>query len=342
MAKFILRRLAFLPVVLFGVTLLLFGLFHTLSPEMRASLYIKDPRQLNDLDAVIMKYGLNDPFHIQYGRWLKKMARGDLGYSETAKMPVSEAIAAFFPATIELSVFAFIPIIILGVWLGTKSAVNKDKWIDHLSRFFSITGYSLPSFVLGLVLLMIFYGVFQLFPPDRYSMGSDLIIHGGNFTQYTGLLLVDSLLNGELGVFFDAVRHLILPAASLTFLSMALLVRITRSSMLEELGKDYVRTARAKGLPERTVINRHARRNAWIPVITVSSILFVGLLRGVIITETVFAFPGIGRWVAQAALQLDIPGVMGVALLTSSLFVLGNLAADVLYAVVDPRIRFGK
>jgi len=141
-------------------------------------------------------------------------------------------------------------------------------------------------------------------------------------------------------VFFDAVRHLVLPATTLIYISMALLVRITRSSMLEELSKDYVRTARSKGLAENVVIQKHARRNAWIPVITISSILLVGLLRGVIITETVFAFPGIGRWVAQAALQLDIPGVMGVALLTSSLFVLGNLAADVLYAVADPRIRF--
>jgi ABC-type dipeptide/oligopeptide/nickel transport system permease component len=340
--KFILRRLIFLPGVLLGVSLLLFGLFHTLSPEMRASLYIKDPRQLEHLDQVIDKYGLKDPFYQQYGRWMAGIFRGDLGYSETAKMPVAQAIGAFFPATLELATAAFIPIILLGVWLGTVSAVRKDKWVDHLSRFFSITGYSLPSFVLGLVLLMVFYGIFQLFPPDRMSMSSDLIVHGGAYREFTGFLLLDSILNWEWGVFFDALRHLVLPAASLTYISMALVVRITRSSMLEELSKDYVRTARAKGLPEHTVINQHARQNAWIPVITVSSILFVGLLRGVIITETVFAYPGIGRWVANAAIQLDIPAVMGVALLTSSLFVLGNLTADVLYAVVDPRIRFGK
>lgn len=339
MAKFVLRRLAFLPLVLFGVSLILFGLFHRLSPEMRAALYIKDPRQLNDLESVILKYGLKDPFAVQYGRWLKRVATGDLGYSETAKMPVGEAIGAFFPATIELSVLSFIPILLLGVWLGTMSAVNKDRWLDHLSRFVSITGYSLPSFVLGLLLLMVFYGIFPLFPPGRYSLGSDMVIHAGAFTQYTGLILLDSLLNLEWRVFFDALKHLILPATTLTFITMALLVRVTRSSMLEELGRDYVRTARAKGLPEPVVIG-HARKNAWIPVITVASILFVGLLRGVIITETVFAYPGIGRWVAQAALQLDIPGVLGVALLTSTLFVLGNLTADMLYALVDPRIRY--
>lgn len=340
MAKFILKRLAMLPLVLFGVTVLLFGLFNTLSPEMRASIYVKDPRQLAALDEVIRKYGLKDPFHKQYVRWIARVAKGDLGYSETAKMPVTEAIRSFFPATIELSVLAFIPIMVIGVWLGTLSAVYRDKWIDHFSRFVAITGYSLPSFVLGLLLLMVFYGMLKLFPPGRYSLASDLIINGGNYAAYTGMVTVDSLLNGRIGVFFDALKHLILPASSLTYITMALLVRITRSSMLEELGKDYVRTARAKGLPESVVVNKHARRNAWIPVITIASILFVQLLGGVLITETVFAYPGIGRWVAQAAVQLDIPGVMGVALLTSTLFVLGNLVADILYAVVDPRIRF--
>ena len=329
-----------LPLVLLGVTLLLFGLFNTLSPEMRASIYVKDPRQLSALDDVIRKYGLNDPFHKQYKRWIFRVLQGNLGYSETAKMPVTEAIRAFFPATIELSIMAFIPILVIGVWLGTLSAVYRDKWIDHFSRFISITGYSLPSFVLGLLLLMVFYGMLGLFPPGRYSLASDLIIYGGTYQAYTGMVLVDSLLNGQISVFLDALKHLVLPAASLTYITMALLVRITRSSMLEELGKDYVRTARAKGLPERTVVNVHARRNAWIPVITIASILFVQLLGGVLITETVFAYPGIGRWVAQAAVQLDIPGVMGVALLTSTLFVVGNLIADVLYALVDPRIRF--
>lgn len=340
MTRFILKRLAMLPLVLAGVTMLLFGLFQTLSPEMRASLYIKDPRQLAALESVIQSHGLRDPFHKQYVRWLGRVARGDLGYSETAKMPVTKAVRAFFPATIELSVLSFVPIMLLGVWLGTLSAVHKDRFIDQLSRFISITGYSLPSFALGLTLLMVFYGMFQLFPPGRISLSSDLVVNGGGFASYTGLILVDSLLNLEPRIFLDALSHLVLPSATLTYITMALLVRVTRSSMLEELGKDYVRTARAKGLPESAVVNGHARRNAWIPVITIASILFVQLLGGVLITETVFAYPGIGRWVAQAALQLDVPAVMGVALLTSTLFVLGNLAADILYAVVDPRIRF--
>jgi len=240
---------------------------------------------------------------------------------------------------LELAVCAFLPILFFGVWLGTKSAVNKDKWIDHLSRFTSITGYSLPSFVLGLLLLMVFYGQLRLFPPGRLSLDSELAVYSNDFNRFTGLMLLDSLLNLNLSIFLDNLKHLLLPALTLTYISVALLVRITRSSMLEELGKDYVRTARAKGVPEAVVVGLHARRNALIPVITLSSLLFVGLLRGVIITETVFNYPGIGRWGAGAALQLDIPGVLGFALLSSTLFLVGNLVSDCLYALVDPRIR---
>lgn len=339
MVNYVLRRLALLPFVGLGVTVLIFGLFQFLSPEMRASLYVKDPRQLAALESIIEKYHLRDPFPVQYWTWLKQILAGDLGYSETAKMPVEEAIRSFFPATIELAVIAFLPILFIGVWLGTHAAVNKDRWVDHLSRFMAITGYSLPSFVLGLVLLMIFYGKFRLFPPGRFSLETDILIHSDQFTSHTGFLLIDSLANGKLWVFWDALRHLLLPAVTLSYINVALLVRITRSSMLEEIGKDYVRTARAKGLEEAVVINKHARANALIPVITLASLLFVGILGGVVITETVFNYPGLGRWGVTAAQQLDVPGVMGFALLYSCLFVVGNLAADILYAFVDPRIR---
>ena len=339
MAKFILKRLAFLPLVMFGVTALLFASLQFLSPEMRASLYIKDPRQLAALEQVIEKYGLRKPMPVQYGIWLKQVARGDLGYSETAKMPVAEAIRAFLPATFELTLVSFFPIVFLGVLFGTLSAVYKDKWLDHATRFVAITGYSLPSFVLGLLLLMIFYGKLQWFPPGRYALEVDLLVHSGEFHHYTGLLVIDCALNGQWAAFIDVLKHLFLPALTLTYISLALLLRITRSSLLEELGKDYVRTARAKGLPFRTIVRKHALANTWIPVVTLSSLLFIGLLSGVVITETVFDFPGIGRWGVQAAQQLDVPGVLGSALLAATLFVVANLVADILYAVVDPRIR---
>ena len=341
MLKFCLKRLAFLPLVMFGVTFLLFFCLQFLSPEMRASLYIKDPRQLSQLDAVIEKYGLRKPMPVQYVIWLKQVARGDLGYSETAKMPVAEAIRSFFPATFELTVLSFFPILIIGVFFGVLSAVYRDRFIDHVTRFVAITGYSLPSFVLGLALLMVFYGRLHWFPPGRYTLETDMLVHMDSFRHYTGLLTLDCLLNRQWAAFIDAIKHMVLPAATLIYISVALLLRITRSSMLEELSKDYVRTARAKGLPESVVIRKHALANALIPVVTLSSLLFIGLLGGVVITETVFDFPGIGRWGVQAAQQLDIPGVLGSTLLAAFLFVMANLISDLLYAVVDPRIRVG-
>ncbi|HBL17174.1 MAG TPA: peptide ABC transporter permease [Elusimicrobia bacterium] len=341
MLKYCLKRLAFLPFVMFGVTALLFLCLQFLSPEMRASLYIKDPRQLSQLDAVIEKYGLRKPMPIQYALWLKEVAHGDLGYSETAKMPVSEAIRAFFPATFELTLLSFFPIMIVGVYFGVLSAVHRDKFIDHFTRFVAITGYSLPSFVLGLLLLMVFYGKLHWLPPGRYTLETDMLVHSGVFRHWTGLLTFDCLLNAEWEAYVDVTKHMLLPAATLLYVSVALLLRITRSSMLEELSKDYVRTARAKGLPESVIIRKHALANALIPVVTLSSLLFIGLLGGVVITETVFDFPGIGRWGVQAAQQLDVPGVLGSTMLAAFLFVMANLVSDILYAAVDPRIRVG-
>ena len=341
MGKFILKRLALLPLVLFGVTALLFCVLQFLTPEMRAALYVKDPRQLSALEAVIEKHGLRKPVYIQYGLWLKQVAQGDLGYSETAKMPVAEAVRAFFPATFELTCAAFFPILIIGVYFGTLSAVYKDKAMDQATRIVAITGYSLPSFVLGLLLLMIFYGKLQMFPPGRYSLETDLLVHGGDFKSFTGLLTIDTLLNGQFTAFLDVLKHLVLPASTLIYISLALLLRITRSSMLEELGKDYIRTARAKGLPGHVIVRKHALKNALIPVVTLSSLLFITLLGGVVITETVFDYPGIGRWGVVAAQQLDIAGVLGSTLLAASLFVVANMISDIMYALVDPRIRIG-
>ena len=188
---------------------------------------------------------------------------------------------------------------------------------------------------------MVFYGKLHWFPPGRYDLTTDMLVHSETFRHWTGLLTLDCLLNGEWQGFLTVAKHMVLPATTLLYISVALLLRITRSTMLEELSKDYVRTARAKGLPESVVIRKHALANALIPVVTLSSLMFIGLLGGVVITETVFDFPGIGRWGVQAAQQLDIPGVLGSTLLAAFLFVLANLVSDLLYAVVDPRIRVG-
>lgn len=339
MLRYILRRLLLLPLVILGVTFLLFFLTQRLSPEMRASLYVKDPRQMGSLEEVIRKYGLRDNVFKQYGRWLSNVARGDLGYSPSANMPVAHAIKEYLPATIQLAFVTILLVVFFGVWLGSSSAVHKDKWQDIAARMFSVGGFSLPIFVLGLLLLMIFYGKLGWLAPGGYSFQTDMVIHGGAFKTYTGFLLVDALLNGNMRVFGDVLSHLVLPAVTLCIGSFALMVRVMRSSMLEELNKDYVRTARAKGLPETAVVYKHAGKNAIIPVITLASIQFIRLLGGTVIVETIFDYPGIGRFGVLAAQQLDIAGILGFSLMVAVLFVIGNLLSDILYTAVDPRIR---
>ncbi|MBI4655216.1 MAG: ABC transporter permease, partial [Elusimicrobia bacterium] len=325
-----------------GATLLLFLLTNVLPVEMRASIYVQDQRELTPetLAEIVKTNSLDAPVFVRYFKWLKNLLHGELGYSQTAKMQVSQAIRTYLPATFELTLFAIIPIFLLGTRIGALAAVNRNKFADHFSRFLAITGYSMPTFVFGLILLMIFYGWLGFFPPGRYSFESDMLIHSGSFRTFTGLITIDSLLNLNFKVFWDAVKHLILPASVLCFGSVALLIRITRTSMLEELNKDYIRTARAKGLKEKYIIKAHAGRNALIPVITLISLQFVRLLGGVVITETVFDFPGIGRWGVKAAQQLDLPGVIGFSLMSAVLFVAGNTFSDILYAAVDPRIRY--
>ena len=339
MLKYIFRRLLLLPFVVLGVTFLLFFLTQRLSPEMRASLYIKDPRQMGALEEVIEKYGLRDNLFKQYGRWLGSALSGDLGYSQSANMPVAQAIKEYLPATVQLAVVTIILVVFFGVWFGTISAVKKDKWQDQLARLISVGGFSLPIFVLGLLLLMLFYGKLGWFPPGGYSLSTDVAIHLPSFHHYTGFLLIDSLLNGNIKIFLDVLRHLFLPAFTLCIGSFALMVRVMRSSMLEELNKDYVRTARAKGLTEHAVVYRHAGKNAIIPVITLAGIQFIRLLGGTVIVETIFDYPGIGRFGVTAAQQLDIAGIMGFSLMVAVLFVLGNLFSDILYTAVDPRIK---
>ena len=339
MTTYIARRLLLLPLVAFGVTILIFALLQFLSPAQRAALFVTDPKQLSQVDNIIRKYGLDKPAHEQYWTWLKELAHGDLGWSQTARMPTTTALATFFPATVELTIYIFIPVVLIGLWLGTKAAVRKDQFVDHFSRFFAISLRGLPSFVWGLIVLMVFYGWLNWFPPGRLSLEADLFVKSPDFHPYTRLMTLDALLNGQAWIFLDALRHIAGPAMTLVLVEMALLVRITRSSMLEILRQDYVRTARAKGLGEPVVINRHARKNALIPVVTLSSLIFVGLLGGVVLAETIFNYPGIGKWGAEAAVQLDIPGVTGFGMFIAMVTVLGNLAADILYAAIDPRIR---
>ncbi|MCC6957098.1 MAG: ABC transporter permease [Anaerolineales bacterium] len=352
MINYIIRRLLIMPLILFGVTALIFGMLFFLSPEERSALYVRDiPHNVAQMDAIIKRYGLNDPIYVQYWHWLvgKKdpisgnvvggILRGEFGYSRTASQPVVDLIRRRFPATVELALYTIIPIITIGVYLGIIAAVNHNKFIDQAARVFAILGHSLPSFILALLTLMIFYAKLGWFPPGRVSDWASAVILSSAWKPYTYLITVDSLLNGRVDIFLDALRHLFLPVIVLSTISWATYLRITRSSMLETLRQEYVVTARAKGLKEKDVINGHARPNALIPVATMGGLTMAAMLGGAVLTETVFNFPGIGQAAGAAAAQLDVITVLSLTLLSGLILILANLVVDVMYAFLDPRVR---
>lgn len=340
MTRYIIRRILFLPVILFGVTILIFGILQLLDPAERAALYVKDvPKNPNAVKEVIRKYGLDKPIYQQYADWMVKVAQGDLGWSRTAQRPVLDAILYYFPATLELALLSILPILLGGVFLGVQAAVHRDKLIDHSARIFSMVGTSFPSFVFALLMLMIFYANLQWFPPGRLSDDVQRVVNDASFRQVTGMYTVDGLLNGRVDVTLDALRHLLLPVLTLAFINWAIFVRVTRTSMLDVLNQEYVRTARSKGLKEKVVINTHALRNALIPIATLGGLVFIGLLNGVIITETVYNFRGMGWFAASAALRLDVISVLGITLFSAALLVLANLVVDLTYGFLDPRVR---
>ncbi len=352
MTTYIIRRLLVLPIIVLGVTMLIFGMLSLLTPYERASLYVADvPKRQGAIEDIIDKYGLDDPIYVQYWYWMvgRKDAdtgeisggvlRGKLGFSKTMSGPVMEVIGRRLPATAELALWAAVPMIGMGILLGVLSAVHHNCFIDQILRVFSIVGWSIPIFVFGLIALMVFYARLGWFPPGRLSNQTSQIVQSDAFTRYTQMNTLDALLNLRFDVFLDALKHLVLPITTLAYLNWAYLLRVTRSSMLDVLRQDYLTTARSKGLLERIVIMRHALPNALIPIITVGGLILVGLLNGVVITETIFNYPGMGSFLAQAALTLDAISVLGVTLFSSLTLVLGNLVVDVLYGFVDPRIR---
>jgi peptide/nickel transport system permease protein len=352
MINYIIRRLLIIPLLLTGVTMLIFVMLSLLTPFERASLYVADiPKRQGALDGIIKKYGLDDPIPVQYWFWMigRKdpdtgqikggVLRGDLGWSKVGKGKVAEVIGRRLPATAELALWAAIPMIGIGIWLGVLSAVNHNKIGDQLMRVFSIIGWSIPTFVFGLLVLMVFYAKLGWFPPERLSDWALQVVQSSSFTRYTQMNTIDALLNLRLDIFFDSLRHLVLPVTTLAYLNWAYMLRVTRSSMLDTLNQDYMVTARSKGLAEKVVVRRHALPNALIPVVTVAALMMIGLFNGVVITETVFNYPGMGSFLAQAALTLDVVSVLGITLFSSFILVFGNLIADVLYGIVDPRIR---
>lgn len=340
MVNYIIRRILILPLVIFGLSVLIFGMLMMLNPVERATLYVTNPpKNPEALQEIIQKYGLDKPIYVQYEQWVVQVLHGDLGWSKTAQMPVADAIKSYLPASLELAMWSFTPIIVIGTWLGIQAAVHHDSFIDQLARVFSIIGYSFPTYVFGLLVLMLFYADLHWFPPGRLSEWASAIVRSPDFHQYTSMNTIDALMNGRLDIFLDAIRHLILPALTLAYVYWAVILRVVRSSMLDVLQQDYIRTAHAKGLPRRMVISHHARPNALIPVTTLGGLLLVGLLNGVVITESVFNYYGMGLFAATAALNFDAVSILGIALLSGVLLVCANLVVDILYSYLDPRIR---
>jgi len=323
-----------------------------LSPADRASLYVKEmPRNPNAIAATINRYGLDKPIYVQYWNWLVGqkdpssgeivggILRGEFGYSRVFSQPVKDIIRDRFPATLELALWAVGPIIIIGVWLGIQAAIHHNKLFDQLARIFSIIGYSFPAFVFGLLVLMLLYAKLHWFPPGRMSDWVSAEISAGSFTLVTRLITIDALLSGRFDIFFDSLKHLVLPVITLSYISWAQFLRVTRSSMLESLHQEFMTTVRAKGATNSYAIQRHALPNALIPVATISGFVVIGLLGGAVITETIFAFPGIGSAAARAASNLDVVTVLGFALFNGFILIMANLVTDIIYAVIDPRVR---
>jgi peptide/nickel transport system permease protein len=341
-----------LPIILFGVSILIFSALQLLSPVERSALYVADfPKTEGAIEGIIARYGLDDPLPVQYWHWLVGredpvtgdtvggILRGDFGYSRTGREPVIDLLRRRLPVSAELALWSAIPIIVIGVWLGIQAALNHNKFIDQAARIFAILGYSFPTFVFGLLVLLIFYAKLGWFPPGRLSTEFSQAILQPDFNRVTEMNTIDALLNLRFDIFWDALLHIVLPVVTLSYLSWALLLKVTRSSMLEALRQDYVTTARSKGLSENTVINRHVLKNALIPVATIAGTTVAGLLNGVVITETIFNWNGLGKAAAEAALNLDVLTMLGYALFTALLFVLVNLVVDVMYGLLDPRVR---
>ncbi|MGM0640654.1 MAG: ABC transporter permease [Thermotogota bacterium] len=343
MTAYIIRRLLLIPILLLAVTMIVFSMSQLLGPNKLMAAYVNpnvaermSPEQWEDLKE---KYGLNDPLPIRYAKWLGNTLQGDLGWSQVGAAPVLEAITSRLPYSIEIALWALLPILGFSIWLGVKVAVRQNSWLDHTARIVVLIGWSLPDFVFGIFILLLTYGVLGWFPPGILSNSSQSILASADYHQITNILTLDAILNWRWDVFIDAIRHLIAPVLTISYLWWAFLVRITRASMLEVLRKDYVRTARAKGVSEKNVINKHAKKNALIPVVTVSGQMIIGLIMGVIIVETVFNRPGFGRLTAQAAQRLDYSTVMGSLLFSAMIMIVGNLIIDIIYALIDPRIR---
>ena len=333
MFSFILKRLATLIPTLVGITLVAFGLIR-LIPGDPIEVMMGERRLDPEVHAAMVKsMGLDQPLATQYFQYLGNLLHGDLGQSLVSREPVAKEFAALFPATVELALTALLLAVALGLLLGMLAGLKRGSLFDQGVMGMATVGYSMPVFWWGLILIM-FFSVNLGWTPvsGRISIEYDV-------ARVSGFLLLDSWLSGEEGAFSSALAHLLLPAVVLGTSSLAVVARMTRSSMLEVLREDYVRTARAKGLSPVRVVVVHALRNALIPVLTVVGMQTGSLLAGAVLTETIFSWPGIGKWLIDSIARRDYPVVQAGILISALTFIAVNLFVDILYGVVNPRIR---
>lgn len=328
------RLLVSLAVTLLGLLLITFLIGRVMPIDPVLSV-VGERASKEIYEATRAAMGLDDPLYIQFFNYLSEVLRGDFGNSLLTSRPVIDDIARVFPATLELATVATFLGVIIGVPAGVIAAVNQGRWPDHVVRLLGLFGYSMPVFWLGLMGLLIFYGKLDwVAGPGRLDVFFEDVV-----PQVTGVILIDSLLAGDFEIFGNALSHIILPASVLGYYSLAYVSRMTRSFMLEQLAQEYVTTARVKGLSEARVIWRHALGNVMVPLITVVALSYASLLEGSVLTEIVFAWPGIGFYITNALLSADMNAVLGGTVVVGMVFIGLNLLSDVLYRLVDPRAR---
>lgn len=332
MLRFIVRRLLQLIPTLLGLSILLFIWLQRL-PGGPETAILGERATPQSKAAIREAMGLDDPILVQYGRFLNRLLRGDLGNSLNEKRPVIDLFLERFPGTVELTVVAMVIAIGLGIPLGYLAAKRRSSWLDHLSVGASLAFVCTPIFFLGYLIKALFAVNLGWFP--TYGRQDTTI----DATRVTGFYVLDGILTQEWDAALDALHHLVLPGLTLASIPLAIIVRMTRASVLEVLGEDYVRTAQAKGLSERRIRGRHVLRNAMLPVVTMIGLLTGSLLSGAVLTETIFAFTGIGQFAAQAIDNRDYPVMMGFIMIIAVVYVLVNLIVDVSYSLIDPRVR---
>ena len=334
MLKYILKRILMVIPVLLGVTIIIFFITRVLASDP-APVVLGEHATAEAMAAWRADYGLDDPIWMQYVNFLVSAIQGDLGTSYYTHTPVASELAARFPATAELALCAIIVASICGIALGVLAAVKKNKLADNASMVLALIGVSMPVFWSGILLILLFSATLHILPSS--GRVTPLLQPTGG----TGFFIFDTIAKGDFEALGDVLVHLVLPTVTLSLYSMAIITRMTRSSMLETLNADYIRTARAKGLAKRSVNVKQALRNAMLPVSTVIGLQLGSLLGGALLTETVFAWPGIGKFAVDCVLKSDFPVVQGVVLLVAVIFVFMNLLFDIIYAWLDPRIKYG-